>query len=89
MPTPAPWTPIEPLLASDRPLRTADAAPASPRTPTDIPRTRNFASLRPATPTEAAASLMPLGASIGPAGLAVMPYNLIFNGTFFQIAGHP
>lgn len=37
-------------------------------------------------PTEAAASLMPLGASIGPAGLAVMPYTLTFAGDFFQIA---
>ena len=40
----------------------------------------------PATPTEAAASLMPLGAEIGPAGLAVMPYSLTFTGTFFQLA---
>jgi hypothetical protein len=30
---------------------------------------------------------MPLGASIGPAGLAVMPYTLTFTGDFFQIAG--
>ncbi|MBK5219628.1 MAG: hypothetical protein JJE35_07570 [Thermoleophilia bacterium] len=37
-------------------------------------------------PTEAAASLLPLGAAIGPAGLAVMPYNLTFSGNFFQIA---
>lgn len=37
-------------------------------------------------PTEAAASLLPLGASIGPAGLAVMPYSLNFKGDFFQIA---
>jgi Tfp pilus assembly protein PilO len=37
------------------------------------------------TPTEAVAATMPLGASIGPAGLAVMPYNLKFNGKFFQI----
>ena len=29
---------------------------------------------------------MPLGASIGPAGLAVMPYTLTFSGNFFQIA---
>lgn len=40
----------------------------------------------PTSPTEAAASLMPLGASIGPAGLAVMPYSLTFNGRFFQLA---
>lgn len=36
--------------------------------------------------TEAAASLMPLGASVGPAGLAVMPYSLTFTGSFFNIA---
>ncbi len=51
----------------------APAAPAS-------------ASGTPVTPTEAAASLLPLGASIGPAGLAVMPYALTFRGDFFQIA---
>jgi Tfp pilus assembly protein PilO len=39
----------------------------------------------PASATEAAASLMPLGASIGTAGLAVMPYTLTFDGSFFQI----
>jgi Tfp pilus assembly protein PilO len=39
-----------------------------------------------APPTEVAASLLPLGASIGPAGLAVMPYSLDFSGGFFQVA---
>jgi Tfp pilus assembly protein PilO len=38
------------------------------------------------SPTEVAASTMPLGASIGPAGLAVMPYTLTFKGDFFHIA---
>ena len=37
-------------------------------------------------PTEVAASLLPLGASIGTAGLAVMPYSLDFSGDFFEIA---
>jgi Tfp pilus assembly protein PilO len=37
-------------------------------------------------PTEAAASLLPLGASVGAAGLAVMPYSLDFKGDFFHIA---
>lgn len=36
--------------------------------------------------TEAAASVMPLGAAIGPAGLAVMPYQLTFTGDFFEVA---
>jgi Tfp pilus assembly protein PilO len=40
----------------------------------------------PVSPTEAAASLMPLGATIGPAGLAVMPYELTFSGSFFRLA---
>jgi Tfp pilus assembly protein PilO len=40
----------------------------------------------PVSATEAAASLLPLGASIGPAGLAVMPYALTFEGSFFTIA---
>jgi Tfp pilus assembly protein PilO len=37
-------------------------------------------------PTEAAASILSLGAEIGPAGLGVMPYSLTFSGDFFQIA---
>jgi len=37
-------------------------------------------------PTEVAASTMPIGASIGPAGLAVMPYTLTFKGSFFNVA---
>jgi Tfp pilus assembly protein PilO len=40
----------------------------------------------PASPTEVTASLLPLGASIGPAGLAVMPYEVTFDGDFFKIA---
>lgn len=36
--------------------------------------------------TEAAAALLPLGAAIGPAGLAVMPYDLTFSGSFFHVA---
>jgi len=39
-----------------------------------------------ASPTEVEASLLPLGASIGPAGLAVMPYDLSFTGSFFEMA---
>lgn len=44
------------------------------------------ASGEPVSATEATASLMPLGASVGPAGLAVMPYQLTFTGSFFKIA---
>lgn len=44
------------------------------------------ASTTPTTPTEAAASLLPLGATIGPAGLGVMHYELTFRGNFFRLA---
>jgi len=40
----------------------------------------------PVSPTEAAAAAMPLGATIGAAGLAVMPYTLTFDGSFSKIA---
>lgn len=38
------------------------------------------------SPAEAEGSLLPLGASAGPSGLAAMPYSLTFKGDFFQIA---
>jgi Tfp pilus assembly protein PilO len=40
----------------------------------------------PASATEVAASLLPLGASVGPAGLAVMPYEVSFEGKFTHVA---
>ncbi|HET7417736.1 MAG TPA: hypothetical protein VFJ61_08955 [Solirubrobacterales bacterium] len=40
----------------------------------------------PTSPTEVAAAKLPLGASIGSAGLAVMPYSLTFKGSFFKLA---
>ncbi|HWO16305.1 MAG TPA: hypothetical protein VNM89_06285 [Solirubrobacterales bacterium] len=58
----------------------APAAPAAPATSGAVP------AAAPASPTEVAASTLPLGATIGPAGLAVMPYTLTFDGSFFQIA---
>jgi Tfp pilus assembly protein PilO len=39
-----------------------------------------------ASPTEVAASTLPLGATVGAAGLGVMPYELSFEGNFFSIA---
>ncbi|HET9676653.1 MAG TPA: hypothetical protein VFP21_04005 [Solirubrobacterales bacterium] len=54
-----------------------EAAPAA--TPSTNPE-------EPAPPTEVAASLLPLGATIGPAGLGVMPYTLKFTGDFSRIS---
>jgi Tfp pilus assembly protein PilO len=61
----------------------APAAPAAPEAPSTETSTAP-ASLP--SPTEVAASTLPLGAAIGPAGLDVLPYDLSFKGKFFQIA---
>jgi Tfp pilus assembly protein PilO len=39
-----------------------------------------------AVPTEASAAALPIGATVGSAGFAVMPYTLTFEGDFFAIA---
>lgn len=36
--------------------------------------------------TEASVATVPLGAEVGPAGLGVIPYNLLYRGNFFKIA---
>ncbi|HEX5593055.1 MAG TPA: hypothetical protein VFX35_06885 [Solirubrobacterales bacterium] len=51
----------------------------------EVPAEETVAGAAP-SPTEVAASKLPLGAGIGPAGLAVMPYTLSFEGSFFHLA---
>jgi Tfp pilus assembly protein PilO len=51
-----------------------------------VPAPAASAEGEPASATEVAASLMPLGATVGPAGLAVMPYQVTFDGSFFDVA---
>lgn len=63
------------------PVATAPTAPAP-----EAPSSSAVPASTTVPPTEAAAAVMPLGASVGPAGLAVMPYTLSFSGDFFQIA---
>jgi Tfp pilus assembly protein PilO len=61
-----------------------EAAPAESTEPTTEGATGTPAAS--VVPTEAAASLRPLGAAVGPAGLSVMPSELTFSGGFFDIA---
>ncbi len=61
------------------------AAPAATETPpSDQPADTPVPT--PAPATETAVAGLPLGATVGPAGLPVMPYDLTFKGTFFDIA---
>ena len=60
---------------------TADQA-----SPSDGAAEPSAETLTAAPATEAAAATLPLGATVGPAGLPVMPYDLHFRGGFFEVA---
>lgn len=73
---------------------TGEAVPA-PAAPTPTPNAAAASEQRvdtavadtgAAPATEASAALLPLGASIGPAGLPVTPYEMVYLGDFFRVA---
>lgn len=64
------------LSGSAEESASGEVAPTTPAVPSSTP----------VPPTEAAAALLPLGATIGTAGLGIMPYNLTFSGDFFHVA---
>ncbi|MFN2612253.1 MAG: hypothetical protein ABR536_02660 [Solirubrobacterales bacterium] len=55
--------------------------PGQPATATDSTQPT------PAPATEASASTLAIGATVGPAGLGTLKYKLTFRGTFFDVAG--
>jgi hypothetical protein len=72
---------------------TAAAPPPAPAAPTDTATTDGStdtattdAAATAAPASEASAASLPIGATVGPAGLPVMPYTLQFDGGFFDIA---
>lgn len=64
----------------------SSTTPASGTSPATDGTSGTSTTSAPTPATEASAALLPLGATVGPAGLAVMPYSMRFNGGFFQIA---
>ncbi len=64
----------------------AAPAAAAPATPAPSTGTTTTTTTTTATATEASAALLPIGATVGPAGLPVMPYQMTFDGGFFEIA---
>ena len=67
---------------------TAPAAPAA-QTTTDQNQEQVGAESTPAASapaTESVAAALPLGATVGPAGLPVMPYELTLKGNYFQLS---
>jgi Tfp pilus assembly protein PilO len=59
---------------------------ATPSTSTGSAATPTAATTGSAAATEEAAASLPLGATVGPAGLPIMPYDLSYQGTFFDVA---
>ncbi len=76
--------------SGDVPAEPAPAATTTPPATTDgaesAPAPASEGAPVSAAPTEADASTLPIGATVGPAGLPVMPYKLRFNGSFFNMA---
>jgi hypothetical protein len=68
--------------ASSEPTPTQQTTTDQAAAPTDTATPTATA----APPTESAAATLPLGASVGPAGLPTMPYKLVFSGEFFEMA---
>jgi Tfp pilus assembly protein PilO len=67
-------------------LEAASGATAAPATAPVEESSGALPAAAPVSATEVAASTLPLGAAVGPAGLAVMPYTLTFKGDFFHLA---
>ncbi len=84
--TPAAAAPATPAPATPAPAGDA-AAGATPASTAAAPAPGATATAAPAAPaTEAAAATLPIGATVGPAGLPTLPYNLAFTGGYFDVA---
>lgn len=77
--TPAPTTPA-PTTSSDSSSSDSSSSDSSTSS-SSVPATTTAA---PAT--ESAAALLPIGATVGSAGLPTLPYSLTFRGSYHQIA---
>ncbi len=74
------------LSAAPAPAPTTTSEPAPPSGTTAAGDTAAVPAAATVSPTETAAALLPIGATIGTAGLGVMPYDLSFSGSFFHVA---
>lgn len=71
------------------PVAPADTSTSTDTTATDSSSTTTTTSSTTtgATPTEASAATLPIGATVGAAGLPITPYTLTYYGGFFDMAG--
>jgi Tfp pilus assembly protein PilO len=79
-------TPSANSASSSSTTPSSGSTSSSSTSPSASSSTSSTATAAAAPATEADAANLPIGASVGPAGLPVMPYDLKFTGGFFQIA---
>lgn len=65
---------------------TTDSGSTDSTTTDTSSTTTTTSAVAPVTATEATAATLPIGATVGSAGLPVMPYKLRFSGSFFDMA---
>jgi Tfp pilus assembly protein PilO len=63
-----------------------EGAAGATGTPAEAPADAGTAAPAPVPATEASAANLPIGATVGPAGLPTLPYELTFNGGYFDVA---
>jgi Tfp pilus assembly protein PilO len=83
-PAPAPATPAP--TTSDTSTTASETESSSDSSTSSSGSTATTPAATPAAPTESAAASLPIGATVGSAGLPTLPYELTFRGTYFQIA---
>lgn len=76
----------EALTAPAPPATEAPATETPPAESQPTAETTTETAVTEPMATEAAAATLPIGATVGPAGLPVMPYELEFQGDFFNVA---
>ena len=85
----APVTPAPAAIPPATPADPAAAAATGASTPASTdPAAPAAAPAAPVPATEAAAANLPIGATVGPAGLPTLPYALTFTGGFFGVADY-
>lgn len=80
-------TAAPPPTTTDTSTSTESTSTDSSSTDSTATTTSSSTTTTTAAPTEATAATLPIGATVGPAGLPVTPYTLEYFGGFFDMAG--
>lgn len=75
-----------PITGEDPAAASGEAPASGSETAPEAAATTAAAPADPAAASEAAAASLPIGATVGPAGLGVMPWDITFDGDFFDLS---